>query len=78
LWETPKVALPLAGVTLAPADIEKSPALSYVRMLLRVIDGVRVSRPELVEMLLQSLRQRSMVRRNRRDYVVSFLNAHPP
>jgi hypothetical protein len=51
--------------------------LSYVRMLLWVIDGVRVTRQELVDMLLRSLRQRSMARRPRRDYVVSFLNLHP-
>jgi len=77
-FEFPKVELEYAGVTLQPADIEKSSALSYLRMLLRVIDQVSVSQQELVEILLLSMRQRSMVRRPRRDYVVSFLNSHPP
>lgn len=77
-FEFPKVELEYAGVTLQPADIEKSSALSYLRMLLRVIDQVSVSHQELVEILLLSMRQRSMVRRPRRDYVVSFLNSHPP
>jgi hypothetical protein len=78
VFEGPKVELEFEGLTIEPADIERSSALSYVRMLLRVIDGVRVTRQELVEMLLRSMRQRSMVRRKRRDYVVSFLNSHPP
>jgi hypothetical protein len=72
------VAISLEGVTLDAESVERSPALPYLRMLVRVLEKVPISQAELVQWLLESLRQRSIARRNRKTYALGFLNAHPP
>ena len=43
----------------------------YVRMVASLIEGRRVSEAEILEMLVRALRQHSMARRRRMDYVVA-------
>jgi hypothetical protein len=43
----------------------------YVQMVTSLIEGRRVSEAEILHMLVRAVRQHSMARRRRRDYVVS-------
>jgi chromatin remodeling complex protein RSC6 len=52
--------------------------VSYVRMVTSLIEGRRVSRDEILRMLVRTLRQHSMARRKRTDYRVWYLNENPP
>lgn len=52
--------------------------VSYLRMVTSLIEGRRVSRDEIVEMLARVLRQHGMARRRRADYLVWYLNQYPP
>lgn len=52
--------------------------LCYLRMVISLIEGRRVSAAEILEMLVRMLRQHSIVRRRRIDYVVQYLNKHAP
>ena len=70
--------LQLEGVVLRVARLSRSPMLPYVRLLVRLIDGLAVSPRQLVERLRRALRQRSIAFRSRRDYVLVFLHQHPP
>jgi len=56
----------------------RSPLLPYVGMVLGVIVGRRVGREELLERLGRALRQHSLGRERRIDYVVRVLNQRPP
>jgi len=47
-------------------------------MVTSLIEGRRISMEELLNMLKRSMRQRSMYRTSRIDYVLSYLNKHPP
>jgi hypothetical protein len=73
-----RVAIEIAGMTLDEDDVKRSSALSYVRMLLRVLEEIPLSLNEVVEWLLQCMRSRSIGRRNRKTYALGFLNEHPP
>jgi hypothetical protein len=73
------VQLQLApGVVLDESTVEQSPMLPYLRMLVRLIEGIEVSVRQLIELLRQALRQHRIASRSRRDYVVGFLRRHPP
>lgn len=52
--------------------------LPYARMLIHLIDGIRLELAELVRHLQKSMRQHSIARRSRTDYVLGFLHQHPP
>lgn len=56
----------------------ESPVLPYVRMVVSLIEGIQMSPNQLGNWLCQALRQHSMARRRRLDYVLAFLNQHPP
>lgn len=43
----------------------------YVHMVTSLIEGRRVSEAEIWRMLVRAVRQHSMARRRRRDYVLS-------
>jgi hypothetical protein len=43
----------------------------YVQMVVGLIEGRRVSESEIVRMLVRAVRQHSMARRRRRDYILS-------
>ena len=70
--------LDLDGVVLDESSIVNSPMLPYIRTLIWILDGIRLSHVEVVQWLLQVQRQRSMAYRSRRDYVLHFLHQHPP
>jgi hypothetical protein len=72
------IALDLDGVVLDESWVVNSPMLPYIRTLIWIIDGIRLSHVEVVEWLRRVLRQRSMAYRPRRDYVLRFLHQHPP
>ena len=46
----------------------------YVGMVVSLIEGRQVSEEEIVEMLVRAVRQRSMYRRRKIDYVLSYWN----
>lgn len=73
-----KVELRLEGVVLDESRLANSPMLPYVRMVVSLIEGIRLTCQELVRLLRQALRQRSLAFRKRIDYVLCFLHQHPP
>lgn len=70
--------LRVAGVVLDEARIARSPVLPYVRMLASLIEGRNIGQPELIQALQNAVRQHSISRRRRVDYVMHCLNQHPP
>ncbi len=52
--------------------------VEHVRMVTSLIEGRPVSRNEILRMLSKVMRQHSMGRRSRLDYIVLELNKHPP
>ncbi|PYS55329.1 MAG: hypothetical protein DMF76_26105 [Acidobacteria bacterium] len=49
----------------------RSGIVRYVQMVTSLIEGRRVSEVEILRMLVRAVRQHSMARRRRRDYVLS-------
>ena len=72
------VRLALEGFTLAEVTLVNSSVLSYLAMVASVIEARAISREELLHVLRRSMRQRSFDRLPRREYVLRFLNQHPP
>lgn len=72
------VQLTLDGFTLDEATLASSPLLPYLAMVASVIEGRAICREELLRLLLRSMRQRSFDRLPRREYVLRFLDQHPP
>ena len=52
--------------------------VGYVRMVTSLIEARRVSQEEIVEMLVRTMRQHSIVRRRRMDYVLAYLKKNAP
>ena len=52
--------------------------VSHVRMVTSLIEGRRVPRIEILQMLARCLRQHSMARQTRTEYNVQYLNENPP
>jgi hypothetical protein len=50
----------------------------YVRMVTSLIEGWRVSVLEILEMLARAVRQHSMVRGRKIDYVLQYLKNRAP
>jgi hypothetical protein len=73
-----KLEVRLEGVVLEESSVMPSPMLPYVRMLLSSIERVAFTQQELVSWLRQAMRQHSIARQSRTDYVLRFLNRHPP
>jgi len=59
-------------------SVRNSPILPYVRMVVNLIEGIQLRGEQLVERLIQALRQHSIAFRRRADYVLRFLHQHPP
>jgi len=70
--------LTLSGFTLDEATLANSPMLPYLAMVATVIEGRAISPQELLGVLQGSMRQRSIDRLPRREYVLGFLKQHPP
>jgi len=64
---------PVAGALPLPAGL-----VGYVAMVASLIEGRRVSEAEMRQRLVRAMRQHSMVRRRRMDYVVAQLQKHGP
>ena len=52
--------------------------VDYVRMVTSLIEARRVSEEEIVEMLVRAMRQHSIARRRRMDYVLAYLKKNAP
>jgi hypothetical protein len=52
--------------------------VDYLQMVTSLIEGRPVSRLEILEMLVRVMRQHSIVRRRRIDYVVAYLKENAP
>ena len=52
--------------------------VDYLRMAISLIEGRRVSAAEILEMLSRAMRQHSLVRGRRMDYVLRHLNERAP
>jgi hypothetical protein len=74
----PKLELRLEGVVLDEPTVRTSPLLPYVLTVVNLLEGLRLSLRELVGLLLAVLRQHSIARRRRADYVLKYLHEHPP
>ena len=72
------VQLMLDGFALNEATLVNSPMLPYLAMVASVLEGRLIRPEELLQALRRSLRQRSFDRLPRREYVLRFLNQHPP
>ena len=70
--------LTLEGFTLDEATLVNSSMLSYLAMVASIVERHTISRDELLHALRRSMRQRSFDRLPRREYVLRFLNQHPP
>jgi hypothetical protein len=70
--------LHLDGFVLDEPTLVNSRILPYVRMVVSVFERRIISRDELIATLRKSIRQRSMGRSLRREYVLRYLNQHPP
>jgi hypothetical protein len=79
-WDepSPQVELQLEDLVLSESTLRTSPMLPYVGMIVNLLEGIHLRRHELLERLLQSLRQHSIAYRTRTDYVLRFLHQHPP
>jgi len=73
-----KVELRLHGVVLDESSVVNSRMLPYLQMVVRLIEGIRLTCQELARLLRQAQRQRSLAFRRRIDYVLRFLHQHPP
>jgi len=52
--------------------------VGYVRMVTSLIEERRVSEDEIVGMLVRAMRQHSIARRRRMDYVLAYLKKNAP
>lgn len=71
-------SLELEGVLLTQQTLASSPVLSYLCEVIGLLERRTITREELLQTLGESLRQRSLGARRRREYVLSYLNEHPP
>jgi hypothetical protein len=52
--------------------------VNYLRMITSMIEGRQVSVLEILAMLARAVRQHSIVRRRRIDYILQYLNERAP
>lgn len=72
------IELSPGGVMLTESDVARSVMVPYVQTLFHLIEGVRMTRGQVVRLLQDRLRQRSIARRPRIAYALAFLHQHPP
>lgn len=70
--------MPLAGLLLEEAALENSLVLPYVLLIASVMEGRPITREELIVALRKRMRQHRIGRAPRREYVLRYLNQHPP
>lgn len=76
--DAPPVELRLEGVVLSESSLAESPLLPYLRMVVGLIEGVELTCREVLHLLRRAMRQHSIGARSRIDYVLVFLQRHPP
>jgi len=72
------LTLPLEGFVLDERALVNSHILPYVQMVASLLEHRTISREELLAALRKSMRQCSIDRLPRREYVLRYLNQHPP
>ena len=72
------VKLVLDGWVLDEVTLVNSAMLSYLAMVATVLEGRSIRITQLLQVLRQSMRQRSFDKLPRREYILRFLNQHPP
>jgi hypothetical protein len=77
-WDAVRGEVSLAGLVLDEASVVHSPILPYVRMVVSLIINDSIGKDQLVRELLQIMRQRSIDNRTSTQYVLRFLDQHPP
>jgi hypothetical protein len=73
-----KITLPLEGFVLDEPTLVNSHILPYALMVASLIERRTIRREELLAALRKRMRQHSIGRRPRREYVLQYLNQHPP
>ena len=68
----------LGGMVLDESSLAASPMLSYVRMVVSLIEGVQFTCREVVARLRQALRQHSIGACRGGDYLLGSLHQRPP
>jgi hypothetical protein len=71
-------ALLLEGVVLDDTTLVHSRMLPYVVMVASILEGRTIGLEELIGALQKRMRQRSIGGQARREYVLRYLNEHPP
>jgi hypothetical protein len=72
------VKVELDGFALDEIALANCSMLSYLAMIATVLEGRTIRAEELLHLLRRSMRQRSFDRLPRREYVLGYLNRHPP
>jgi len=72
------VKLVLSEFALDELTLVHSSMLPYLAMVASLIERRIIGADELLQVLRRSMRQRSFDRLPRREYVLGFLNQHPP
>ena len=70
--------LTLEGFVLDEATLVNSPMLPYLAMVASILEGREIRLEELLDVLQETMRQRSFDRLSRREYALRFHNQHPP
>lgn len=73
-----EATLPLDGFVLEERTLKRTCTLSYLAMLIHVIERAPLRRQDVLPLLLRAMRRRSMGRTARREYVLRCLHEHPP
>lgn len=60
------------------SSLARSPMLPYVRMVVSLIEGIRFTCREVLDLLLQALRQHRIGALSGRDYLRGVVSPHPP
>jgi hypothetical protein len=73
-----RVTLPPEGFVLDEPTVVNSHILPYLLIVASLIEGRTICREELIAALRKRMRQHSIGQRPRREYVLRYLNQHPP
>ena len=72
------VTLALDGFALDEVTLVHSSMLPYLAMVASLLEGHAIEVEALLQALRRSMRQRRFDRLPRREYVLGFLDQHPP
>jgi hypothetical protein len=72
------VTLTIEGLVLDEPTLVNSSVLSYLAMAVSLIERCPIGREQLLQLLRRSMRQRSIGSLTPRQYVLRYLQQHPP